>query len=80
VMLGIIVLRRTNPDRARPFRMPLVPWLPVLGIAICLILMFNLPAKTWILFGVWMAIGLVIYFLYGYGHSRLRNPESTPTA
>ncbi len=79
VMLGIIVLRRTNPDRARPFRMPLVPWLPLLGIAICLVLMFNLPVKTWILFGVWMAIGLAIYFLYGHGHSRLRHPESTPT-
>jgi APA family basic amino acid/polyamine antiporter len=72
VMLGIIVLRYTDPARSRPFRMPLVPWLPLLGIAICVLLMFNLPLKTWILFGIWLAVGLIFYFTYGYRHSRLR--------
>jgi basic amino acid/polyamine antiporter, APA family len=77
VMLGIIVLRRTDPARHRPFRMPWVPLLPLVGIAICLLLMVNLPRQTWILFGVWLAIGLVIYFAYGRRHSRL-NTNSPP--
>ncbi len=78
VSAGIIILRRIDPDRPRPFRMPLVPWLPLACIAICLLLMVNLPRKTWILFGIWLAIGLVLYFTYGYRHSRLRQP--TPGA
>ncbi len=78
VMLGIIILRRTDPARARPFRMPLVPWLPLVGIAICLVLMVNLPRQTWVLFGIWLAIGLVLYFAYGFRHSRLRRPAPGP--
>jgi len=71
VSLGIVVLRRTDPDRDRPFRVPLVPWLPFVGMAMCLWLMVNLPLRTWILFTVWLVIGLVIYFTYGVRHSRL---------
>jgi APA family basic amino acid/polyamine antiporter len=72
VALGIIILRRTDPDRPRPFRTPLVPWLPLASVAFCLYLMINLPLLTWLRFGLWMAIGSVIYFLYGVRHSRVR--------
>ncbi|MBI1966371.1 MAG: amino acid permease [Gemmatimonadetes bacterium] len=72
VALGIIVLRRAEPDRPRPFRTPLVPWLPLVSIAFCLYLMLNLPPLTWLRFGLWMAIGGTIYFLYSLRHSRVR--------
>jgi APA family basic amino acid/polyamine antiporter len=75
VSAGVIVLRRASPDRVRPFRTPGVPWLPVAGIVFCLALMISLPVLTWIRFIVWLAIGLVIYFLYGYKHSVLRQEE-----
>jgi APA family basic amino acid/polyamine antiporter len=71
VSLGIIILRRTDPDRPRPFRVPLVPVVPLLCMAMCLWLMVNLPLRTWVLFAVWLAIGLGIYFTYGVRHSRL---------
>jgi APA family basic amino acid/polyamine antiporter len=71
VAAGILILRHREPDRPRPFRTPLVPWVPLAAIACCLYLMFELPAKTWIRFFLWMAVGLVLYFLYGYKRSRL---------
>ena len=72
VAVGILVLRRTDPDRPRPFRTPLVPAVPLLAIVCCAYLMFELPLTTWIRFGVWLGIGLVVYFLYGARHSALR--------
>lgn len=71
VASGVIVLRRTQPDRPRGFRVPLVPWLPLLSIAFCLLLMLSLPLQTWIRFGVWMAAGMVVYFSFGKKRSRL---------
>jgi APA family basic amino acid/polyamine antiporter len=71
VSAGVIVLRRAEPDRPRPFRVPLVPLVPILSIVSCLYLMFQLPLVTWIRFGLWLALGMVIYFLYGVRHSRL---------
>jgi len=71
VSLGIIVLRRTDPDRPRPFRTPLVPWVPLAAIVCCTYLMIELPWVTWIRFAIWLAIGLVFYLLYGARHSRL---------
>ena len=62
---GVIVLRRTQPERRRGFRVPWVPLLPGLSIFMCLILMMSLPLETWIRFFVWLAIGLAIYFLFG---------------
>ncbi len=69
---GVLVLRYTRPDIPRPFRTPLVPLVPLLGIACCLYLMFNLPKDTWIRLLAWMALGLVIYFTYGIRKSKLR--------
>jgi basic amino acid/polyamine antiporter, APA family len=71
VSAGVIVLRRLEPHRARPFRAPLVPLTPIISILTCLYLMLQLPIITWIRFGIWLALGLVIYFLYGLNHSRL---------
>ena len=77
VALGIIILRRTDPDHPRPFRTPLVPWVPLAAIACCVYLMAQLPAITWIRFFVWMAVGLVIYVLYGFRRSRLSKRDSS---
>jgi APA family basic amino acid/polyamine antiporter len=72
VSIGIIVLRRTRPDLPRPFRMPLVPLLPALSALIALVLMLGLPRATWERLFIWMAAGVVVYFLYGFRRSRLR--------
>lgn len=71
VSAGVMVLRRTRPDLKRGFSAPFVPALPILSIAACLWLMLNLTALTWIRFVVWMALGVVIYVLYGRRHSVL---------
>jgi APA family basic amino acid/polyamine antiporter len=72
VSLGIIVLRRTRPDLPRPFRMPMVPLLPALSALVSLLLMVSLPWATWERLILWMAIGVALYFAYGYRRSRLR--------
>jgi APA family basic amino acid/polyamine antiporter len=77
VCLGVNVLRRVNPDRPRPFRVPFVPIFPLLGVFMCLALMLSLPVMTWIRFVVWLGIGLVIYFLYSVHHSKLRRGIDT---
>ncbi|PYQ02197.1 MAG: hypothetical protein DMF82_16915 [Acidobacteria bacterium] len=71
VCIGILILRRREPDRPRKFRVPLVPLTPLLGIAMCLFLMAGLPGVTWIRFLLWLLAGLVLYFLYGARRSRL---------
>ncbi len=72
VNIGVIVLRRTRPDMARPFRCPFVPVFPIIGIALCVYLMIDLPPSTWVRFVVWLVAGLLIYAFYGYSHSRQR--------
>ncbi len=72
VNIGVIVLRRTQPELDRKFRVPFVPLFPLIGSALCLYLMSRQPAETWLRFVVWMALGLVFYFAYGRTHSRLR--------
>jgi basic amino acid/polyamine antiporter, APA family len=69
VSAGVIFLRRIEPDRPRPFRVPWVPLTPLISIVACAYLMWQLPGVTWVRFGVWLIIGLVFYFLYGYKHS-----------
>ncbi len=71
VAAGVIVLRKAEPDRPRPFRAPWVPLTPILAILSCLYLMLQLPWVTWVRFALWLAVGLVIYFFYGIRHSRL---------
>ncbi|CAM5529050.1 Amino acid permease OS=Streptomyces tendae OX=1932 GN=GUR47_31895 PE=4 SV=1 [Streptomyces tendae] len=78
VAISVIILRRTRPDLPRAFRTPLVPVLPIVSVAASLWLMLNLPAETWVRFGIWMAIGFVVYFLYGRTHSRLARGEEAP--
>ena len=77
VCAGVIVLRRTDKDRPRPFRVPFVPLFPILGVLFCGVLMLSLPIETWIRFFVWLAIGLIIYFIYGRSHSRLQHGIDT---
>ena len=62
---GVLVLRRTDPDLARPFRVPLVPWIPAAGTLVCVYLMSGLPLTTWARLLVWLAVGLTIYFGFG---------------
>jgi basic amino acid/polyamine antiporter, APA family len=73
VCAGVWILRRVEPELHRPFRTPLVPLVPILGVVFCLYLMASLPFLTWIRFFVWLAIGLVIYFSYGRFHSRVEH-------
>lgn len=74
VSIGVVVLRRTRPDLPRAFKAPLVPVLPALSVLACLYLMLNLPVQTWLRFLIWMVIGVVLYFGYGYWHSRTATP------
>ena len=71
VGVSVIYLRKTQPDIPRTFRVPLYPVTPMLGIAACLFLMFNLAGITWLVFGIWMAVGAAIYLAYGRRNSRL---------
>lgn len=73
VCVGVCLLRRTAPERERPFRVPLVPLVPILGVLMCAALMCSLPLLTWVRFIGWLGIGLVIYFCYGIRHSRLQH-------
>ncbi|MGZ7079433.1 MAG: APC family permease, partial [Thermoanaerobaculia bacterium] len=79
VCIGIIILRVKQPDRKRSFRVPGGTWfLPVIGAISCVYLARYLPSESWWRFGIWLAIGMVFYFSYGYRHSRLRHPHPIP--
>jgi len=78
VALGVVVLRRVDPGRPRPFRTPLVPWVPLFAALMCTYLMLQLPRVTWERFVIWLAIGLLIYFGYGVRHSVLRARGGRP--
>ncbi|MGC5341302.1 amino acid permease [Streptomyces sp. DT171] len=71
VAAGVVLLRRRRPDLPRSFRTPLVPFVPAVSVLASLWLMVNLPAETWLRFGIWMVVGVVIYFTYGRRHSRV---------
>jgi len=81
VSVGIIILRRTRPELHRPFRVPLVPWLPAIGAVMCLLLMASLPLITWYRFIGWLGLGLIIYANYGYNHSKaMKRKEAAEAA
>jgi APA family basic amino acid/polyamine antiporter len=76
VSIGVLVLRVTEPDRPRPFKVPFVWPVAILSTAACLFIMVGLPAQAWERFIWWLLIGILIYVFYGYRHSRLRRPAS----
>jgi APA family basic amino acid/polyamine antiporter len=72
VCTAVLIMRKTNPNAERPFRCPMVPLIPILGIIMCLLLMFSLPWENWIRLIGWLLIGLVIYFTYSRHHSFMK--------
>ncbi|MBZ5547839.1 MAG: amino acid permease [Acidobacteriia bacterium] len=72
VCAGVWMIRRTNPEMPRPFKAPMVPFVPIMGIVISLLMMVGLPGDTWLRLIVWLVIGMVIYFGYGRHHSRVQ--------
>lgn len=75
VCLGILIMRKKMPDATRSFRVPLVPFVPIAGIAVCFYLMYSLPSESWLRLLIWMAIGVLIYFVYGKNNSKLKKAE-----
>ncbi len=76
VCASVLIMRRSDPDLPRPFRCPLVPLIPLLGIASCSLLMFSLPVENWLRLIVWLLVGFAVYFAYGWHHSvigRMKN-------
>ena len=69
---AVLIMRRSDPNAERPFRAPWVPFTPIAGIALCLLLMFSLPAENWVRLAVWLLIGFLIYFGYGRHHSVMK--------
>jgi len=65
VCIGVLVLRKTQPDAPRVFRTPMVPLVPILGVLFCVFMMASLPFDTWLRLMAWMAVGIGIYFWYG---------------
>ncbi|MCL7987487.1 amino acid permease [Sphingobacterium sp. lm-10] len=72
VCIGVVVLRYKNPTAERPFKTPLVPLIPILGVLVCVAMMASLPIESWERLGIWMLLGVVIYFIYGRSRSVLR--------
>jgi APA family basic amino acid/polyamine antiporter len=72
VCVGVLVLRTIDPGRPRPFKVPFVWPVTLIGAAACIYTMFGLPTHAWERFGIWLTIGLVLYFAYGFRRSRLR--------
>ncbi|HET9420035.1 MAG TPA: amino acid permease [Nocardioides sp.] len=75
VAVGVIVLRITHPELHRPFRVPGYPVTPILTVAVCIYILSGLPASTWLIFGVWLAVVLLFYLLWGRRHALLNHPE-----
>jgi APA family basic amino acid/polyamine antiporter len=79
VCAAVLIMRKKHPEAERPFRAPFVPFVPIMGILSCLLLMFSLPAENWYRLIIWLLIGFIIYFTYGRKHSvmaRLRANEA----
>jgi APA family basic amino acid/polyamine antiporter len=80
VCAGVWVIRRTDPDLPRPFRTPMVPFVPIMGMVISLLMMAGLPGDTWLRLIIWLIIGMVVYFTYGRNHSRVQTLTSQKNA
>ncbi len=78
VCIGVLVLRRTDPGRERPFKVAALPVVSIVGAIACVYVMFGLPTHAWERFGIWLVVGLALYFGYGYRNSRLRVDARTP--
>jgi basic amino acid/polyamine antiporter, APA family len=83
VCIGVIIMRKRNPELKRPFRTPLVPFVPILGALTCLLMIAGLGIDNWLRLGVWLIIGFVVYFGYSVKHSKARkgeevNPKGPP--
>ena len=76
VCISVIILRKKEPNMVREFRTPFVPLIPLLGVASCMLMMVGLGWTNWLRLGVWLVIGLVIYFAYSKKNSKLNNPEN----
>lgn len=74
VCIGVMVMRKKMPDAPRAFRTPWVPFVPIAGIVICFALMYSLPNESWARLVIWMALGILVYFIYGKKNSKLNNP------
>ena len=75
VCVGVLIMRKKEPNAPRGFRTPLVPLVPILGILTCVLMMVSLPGETWLRLAIWLAIGLAIYYGYGRKHSKLRQEQ-----
>ena len=75
VCFSVIVLRKTEPDMKREFKTPFVPVVPILGIVVCLAMIYGLGWTNWLRLGVWLVLGLIIYFAYSKKNSKLNNPD-----
>ena len=80
VSIGVIVLRVREPDRPRPFKVPGYPVTPLISAVACLALILGLERSNWLRFVIWLALGLVVYFAYGFWRSRLRGRSASPGA
>ncbi len=78
VSLAVPILRKSRPDLERSFKVPLNPWLPILAALVCIYLALNLSIETWLRFLVWMALGFLIYFVYGYRNSMVGKGQGEP--
>ena len=75
VCISVIILRKKEPNMVREFRTPLVPLIPLLGVASCMLMMVGLGWTNWLRLSIWLALGLVIYFVYSKKNSKLNNPK-----
>jgi APA family basic amino acid/polyamine antiporter len=73
VCIGVLVMRKKMPEIPRAFKTPLVPYVPIAGIVVCLFLMYSLPGESWIRLFIWMGLGIALYFLYGKKNSKINN-------